>query len=135
MEILGLFCNKILWQVIIAWTAARFVRMALDKKLDWHILLKTGGMPSAHAAAVASLAIGVGRRSGFTSSIFAITFVFAAVVLTDAATLRVQVGKQASIINNSLRGNEKLRESVGHSFWELFAGVVIGIACGYIIPM
>ena len=135
MEILDLFCNRILWQVIMAWFAARFIRMVLDRKLDWHILLKTGGMPSAHAAAVASLTIGIGRRSGFTSSSFALAFVFAAVVLVDAATLRVQVGKQASIINASLKGNEKLKESVGHSFWELFVGVVIGIAFGYMIPM
>ena len=45
-------------------------------------------MPSSHSAIVCSLAVLIGRQYGFDSGIFAIAFVFAFIVMYDAAGVR-----------------------------------------------
>lgn len=88
-------------------------------------MFRPGGMPSTHSAFVTSLLIVIARRNGFESSEFAIAFVFAAVVWYDAISLRRTVGQQAGILNKLQKG-EHLRERVGHSAREMFAGIAFG---------
>jgi acid phosphatase family membrane protein YuiD len=90
-------------------------------------MFRPGGMPSTHSAFVTSLLIVIARRNGFESSEFAIAFVFAAVVWYDAISLRRTVGQQAAILNTLQKG-EHLRERVGHSAREMFAGIAFGSA-------
>ena len=42
--------------------------------------LQSGGMPSAHTAAAAAMTLVTGLRSGFSSSVFAVSFVLTGVV-------------------------------------------------------
>ena len=56
-------------------------------------------MPSSHSSFVTSLAMLVGFDKGFASTEFAITAVFAIIVMYDASGVRRAVGKQAEILN------------------------------------
>ena len=93
-------------------------------------------MPSAHSAFVIGLAIAVGLHDGFQSTIFAVSLVFALVVMYDALSLRREAGKHADILNELLllstirdafKEREALKELLGHTPLEVVAGAVLGI--------
>lgn len=101
-------------------------------------------MPSSHSALVCTLVIGIYRTSGFASPLFALAFVFALVVMYDASGVRRAAGKQAKILNilveqwNSQDGKlreEKLKELLGHTPLEVFAGAILGIIFGFTMPL
>jgi len=99
-----------------------------------------GGMPSAHAAFVTALTVGVGIRSGPASDVFAVSCVFSAIVIYDAFRLRGHVEEHARRINRLQRRLDELPtapdkralgpvpEMVGHSLPDLAIGVVVGAA-------
>lgn len=90
-------------------------------------LFQQGGMPSTHSAFVTSLLIVVGRKSGVDSVAFAITTVFACIVWYDAIGVRAVLGEQARVLN-LLQHVHRLRETLGHSLPEVFAGIAFGAA-------
>lgn len=53
-------------------------------------VLGTGGMPSGHSALVTSLATAIGIKHGFGEDLFALSLIFAAVVIYDAMNIRFQ---------------------------------------------
>jgi hypothetical protein len=91
--------------------------------IQW--LFKPGGIPSSHSAFVTSLLIIVARKSTFESVDFAIAFVFASIVWYDALSVRYQVGKQAEVLNR-LQHWKHFSEKLGHSFFEVVAGIAFG---------
>ena len=126
---------------IIAWFIAQVLKVILvfikKKKLDFRRLIGSGGMPSSHASFVVSLAASVGLKEGFSSTMFAISVVVALVVMYDAAGVRRAAGQQAKILNmlvdewgkNNFENTEKkLKELLGHTPTEVFAGALLGIA-------
>ena len=72
---------------------------------------------------------------GFDSALFAITLLFASIVLYDAQGVRLAAGKQAEILNKMLDDiywqkkldEDKLKEFLGHTPVEVWAGAVLGI--------
>ena len=106
----------------------------LHRKLDLRLLWATGGMPSSHSALVVALAITVGIETGFDSPLFAVSAVFAMVVMYDAAGVRQAAGKQAEKINliveELLNGHplneEHLRELLGHTPLQVAVGALVG---------
>ena len=56
-------------------------------------------MPSSHSAVVIALATMIGKNYGVNSAIFALSIVFACVVMYDAAGVRRAAGKQAKLLN------------------------------------
>lgn len=118
---------------------AQLVKFALysikEKRLAFSWLLSTGGMPSAHSAAVSCLSIITGKRFGFDSPIFGITLYFSLIIMYDAAGIRRAAGEHAELLNiiieemgrNMALGREKLKEFLGHSPLEVFVGAVLGI--------
>ena len=98
-------------------------------------------MPSSHSAIVCSLAVLIGRQYGFDSGIFAIAFVFAFIVMYDAAGVRRAAGKQAQILNKILETpnltgvqiQNKLVEALGHTPIQVFVGALIGVGAGLIV--
>ena len=111
-----------------------FVLLA-RKKLDLTLLLNSGSMPSSHSALVSALAIAVGKQYGFDSAIFAIATVFSLIVMYDAAGVRRAAGKQAEVLNQIIEQiyqkneitQERLKELIGHTPIEVFAGCLLGI--------
>jgi acid phosphatase family membrane protein YuiD len=67
----------------------------------WNLrrFVETGGMPSSHSAAVATLSAEVAFRQGVHSLLFGVTLYFSLVVMYDAAGLRRAAGRQAALLN------------------------------------
>lgn len=112
------------------------------KKFELHRLFETGGMPSSHSAFIVSLTIGIGRVNGFDSSIFALAFVFASIVMYDAMGIRRAAGEHAKILNlivskdNTFKlDNKKLKELLGHTPFEVLGGLILGIIIGCLYPI
>ena len=105
------------------------------RKVDFQVLATTGGMPSSHTAGVVSLSTTVGIICGFDSIEFAIAIGYALVVMYDAAGLRRSTGKIAACLNkirddfyaNGQVPNERLKELLGHTPFEVFVGALLGI--------
>lgn len=130
--------ESVLITCLIAWFAAQLIKVITviikDKKLDFSRFIGSGGMPSSHTAFVTSLASGVGIQCGFSSAEFAISAVLALVVMYDAAGVRRAAGQQAKILNklveewgNAEATDKRLKELLGHTPKEVFAGAVLGI--------
>ena len=97
-------------------------------------------MPSSHSALVMCLATIVGKTYGINTPVFGVAAIFAGVVIHDAAGVRREVGKQAKIINEVLlkkgiTGDEKLKELVGHTPFQVLIGSLIGFIVGIIMPL
>ncbi len=129
--------NSVLWTAVLGWLIAQILKVALawDKKIDFRRILGSGGMPSSHSSFVVALAMSVGFTSGFDSVIFAVSVVFAFVVMYDAAGIRRSAGQQAVILNklvdsiskaDFVRTEKKLKELLGHTPIEVFGGALLG---------
>lgn len=127
----------------IAWFTVQIFKLVSDaikhKRINFRRFVETGGMPSSHSAVVASLMTAVGMSEGFHSPIFAVAFVFSFIVMYDAAGVRLAAGKQARILNQLINSkqvkvdtNEKLKELLGHTPIQVFAGALYGIIVGFL---
>ena len=132
--------ESVLVTSILSWFLAQVLKVfsALRQKgkLDFRRFVGAGGMPSSHSSFVTSLAMAVGLKSGFQSTEFAICTVFALVVMYDAAGVRRAAGQQARILNKMIeewensdfsKSDKHLKELLGHTPKEVFAGALLGI--------
>lgn len=110
------------------------------KRINFKIFTTTGGMPSSHSAGVMGLSTAVGIISGYDSMLFAIAFGYALIVMYDAAGLRRAAGKTAACLNKMMDDfykhdlqavGGKLKELLGHTPLEVFAGALFGIVYAY----
>jgi acid phosphatase family membrane protein YuiD len=138
--------NQVLLASLIACFTAQGLKAIAELlrhgKIDLRFLVSTGGMPSAHSALVGALATAVGLTAGWSSAEFAISCLFAVIVMYDAAGVRQAAGKQARILNQLLdelfQGEtkfteERLKELLGHTPIQVFAGLSLGIAMAVLI--
>jgi len=97
--------------------------------------VRPGGMPSSHSALVTGLGVSVGFLCGFASVEFAISAVFAAIVMYDAAGVRLSVSRQSVVLNRILQELRErrpqdiprdVRELIGHTPFQVFAGAILG---------
>lgn len=137
-----LFTNKYLIIPILTWFFIQTFKVIWDlvttKKFNFKRILGAGGMPSSHTAVVMSLSTLIGKEFGFNSPIFALSMVFAFVVMYDAAGVRRAAGKQATLLNkivetpglSDLEVQERLVEVLGHTPTQVIVGAIIGIIVG-----
>ena len=137
--------NKIFLTTILAWVIAQGIKiataLALTKKFNFKLLLSTGGMPSAHAASVSALAISVGKTAGFSSPVCVAAVIFAFIAMFDAQGVRRQAGAQAATLNKMVEEiyfnkgirPERLKELLGHTPIEVFAGALLGAVLAFIM--
>ncbi|MDO5415966.1 MAG: divergent PAP2 family protein [Lachnospiraceae bacterium] len=139
--------NQVLISAVLGWTVAQVLKTIIDcvlnKSFNAERLFGSGGMPSSHSATVCSLTAASGLCYGVGSFEFAISFVLAMVVMYDAMGVRRETGKQAKLLNSILLENplklsgevlqEKLKEYVGHTPLQVFAGAVLGIGMTFAI--
>ncbi len=137
--------NQVLLVALVACVTAQALKLVADfgknRKVNMRVLVETGGMPSAHSALVTALATGVGQTVGWSSPEFAIAFVFAIIVMYDAAGVRQAAGKQARILNQIIdeffqedhQFNEaRLKELLGHTPFQVIVGSILGIVISWI---
>ncbi len=142
-----LFQNEILVSSVIAWTIAQVLKTAIDSWLNRRFLAErlvgSGGMPSSHSSIVCGLTVSTALVYGIGTFEFSICFVLAAVVMYDAIGVRRETGKQSKLLNLILEQNlfeldedqfhEKLKEFVGHTPLQVFAGAVLGIVTSFVV--
>ena len=141
----GIFYNAILVSAVIAWAIAQLMKVVISviflRKLDFQLIFGSGGFPSSHSATVSALALGIGKYYGWDSPIFAVATVFGMIVLYDAAGVRRAAGKQAEVLNQLVErfypslhiDQARLKELIGHTPFEVFGGVSVGIMVGLLI--
>ncbi len=105
------------------------------RRWNFRRFVETGGMPSAHSAAVCALTTAVGFREGFTSTLFGVSLYFSLIVMYDAAGLRRAAGRQAAILNRLIDEHfehaeaetGRLMELLGHTPFEVLVGGLLGL--------
>ncbi|MBE4907431.1 divergent PAP2 family protein [Bacillus luteolus] len=147
---MDLFTNFPLWAALAAIGFAQFVKVPIQfiasRKVDWSLITSTGGMPSSHSAAVTALTTGIGIEEGVGSPLFAVSAVFAIIVMFDATGVRRHAGEQATVLNrlvidfnrfveeakmwpkmDETEKRKELKELLGHQPIEVFFGGLSGI--------
>jgi acid phosphatase family membrane protein YuiD len=132
--------SKILLVISVAWLLAQGFKMLnyyyRHHKINFRLLVGTGGMPSSHSAFVCALATSIGYQDGWDSAVFYLALGVALIVMTDAAGVRRAAGQQAQILNelvddfykNKPIPPAKLKELLGHTPTQVFVGAFLGIA-------
>lgn len=145
-----LFSNNVLNVAIVAWAAAQIIKTLLNfvrtKKFNPERLFGAGGMPSSHSAAVCGMTIALVRSVGFASPLFALSFIFAGIVMYDAMGVRRAAGEHAKVINMIVRKSDgggtsyvtkkkgELKEYLGHTPLEVLGGALLGILVALLMP-
>lgn len=136
--------NRILMTAISAWALAQILKAVISyfilKEFSVERLIGAGGMPSSHSALVVSLATAVGIIDGTASPFFAISVVFAGIVMYDATGVRQAAGNHARVINQIVRqlryehtlDDVSLKELLGHTPVEVIAGAVLGFIVAFV---
>jgi len=136
-----------------------FLTFLSTKTLVTERLVGSGGMPSSHSALVCSLVVGMARKVGFESPEFALSLMFAVIVMYDAMGVRRAAGEQAKVLNTMIFGflkvsfnqddddedqisevtnglpSKALKEYIGHTPIEVLGGALLGILIAIIIPV
>lgn len=137
--------NHVLTCSLISWFLAQVLKVPVKYLVEheWSVkrIWGSGGMPSSHSALTVSLCLMTGFIEGFNSSLFALSFVLAAIVMYDATGVRRETGTQAKIINKILKQvifdgqkitDKELKELVGHTPLEVFFGAVLAVVVTFI---
>ena len=94
-------------------------------------LIGYGGLPSTHTAIISSAVFFYGFSEGFFNATFTLGLSVLLLFIMDAHNLRRKIGNHAEILN-SLQDKVKLRERMGHTWLEIFCGLLVGLILGYI---
>jgi uncharacterized protein len=137
--------NRVLLVSFAATLIAQFLKVIIElvryRKFNFRVLVGTGGMPSSHSALVTALATGVGLTLGWGSVEFAMSVIFASIVMYDAAGVRQAAGKQARVLNqimdeffqeNPAFNQDRLKELLGHTPIQVLAGSILGILISWL---
>lgn len=139
--------NKILLAAATGWIIAQVLKTIIHawftKNFVAERLVGGGGMPSSHSATVCALSTATAMQYGAASFEFALTAIFALVVMYDAMGVRQQAGKQAKVINDMVElfthmGKDvdiekQLKEFIGHTPLQVFCGAILGIFTAFVI--
>ena len=135
----GIVNNRMFQVAFVSWFIAQALKviltLVLDRKLNLYRMIGSGGMPSSHSSLVMGLSTAIGLHMGWDSPLYALALVTSLVVMYDASGVRRAVGIQAAILNQIIEdayqhkpfSQDKLKELVGHTPYEVFAGAILCI--------
>ncbi|XP_074330284.1 uncharacterized protein LOC141667625 [Apium graveolens] len=120
---------------LIAQSMKLFLHFLFERKWDLRILCSSGGMPSSHSALCTALTASVAICHGVADSLFPVCLGFSLIVMYDAIGVRRHAGMQAQVLNliveDLFQGHpisqRKLKELLGHTPSQVFAGAILGI--------
>ena len=132
--------------VFLSWFIAQTIKVLRSlagvkfRRFNFRWIFDTGGMPSSHSSSVAGLSTTAGLYYGFGSMPFLITLIFTIITMFDAAGVRRNVGRQAIILNKMMDdiyekgqvGDARVKELLGHTPVEVFAGAFLGFLIAWI---
>jgi acid phosphatase family membrane protein YuiD len=128
--------------ILLAWVSAHIIKFVIssinkERRTLRAYLFISGGMPSAHSAAVAAMVTIIGLKDGISSGLFGLALLFAVIVIYDAVKVRRSAGEQGIAIHKLLKetGSKiKLpRVAKGHTPTEVALGAVLGAAIGIVV--
>ncbi len=125
---------------IIAFTIAQGIKLIIktrkQKKFRFKNVFAYSDMPSGHTSVVVALTTIIGLSQGIDSAIFAATFVFSTIVITDAIGFRNYLGQHGQTLNILVKDLDeddflddtypKLLEKIGHTPIQVIIGAFIG---------
>lgn len=131
--------NKVIIAILLAGFGAQLIKLIIywfrHGNLSWHDLIVTGGMPSSHSAFVTSLATAIYLEEGVTTA-FAVSLVFAFVIIRDAFGVRRTVGEEGLMIHrilHKLKLKDKSHFSMGHTPMQVLVGAVLGVVVSLLV--
>ena len=151
-QVTDMFASRVFLAGLFSWLIAQMLkalfvqlrgRSAPPGEVLTTLLWRTGGMPSSHSALVAGLCASIGLVHGVATSLFALSFFYALVIIRDALGVRRSAGVQARALNQlGKAAAQKLeiefvpvKEVMGHSPTEVLVGVVLGLAVGVVLSL
>lgn len=143
------FQNTIFVSAALGWLVAQVLKtliyLIINKRFVAERMVGGGGMPSSHSATVCALATAAGMKYGGGSFEFAISAMFAIVVMYDAMGVRRETGIQAKVLNEmmdlltnmgkEMSAEDRLKELVGHTPLQVLMGALLGILIAVLIGM
>ena len=138
--------NNFILAPLCAWAIAQLAKVLLvlvrRKQVKLRHFITSGGMPSSHSAIVSALATSIAIVEGTDSITFGISVILAAIVMYDAAGVRRSVGMQSVILERIVKElrerkpiaalEKDLREFIGHTPVQVFAGSLLGIVIAWL---
>ena len=140
--------NTVLICAASGWLVAQVIKTIIyacvSKSFRGERLFVAGGMPSSHSATVCALSTAALIKYGVGSFEFAICAILAFITMYDAMGVRRETGNQAKVLNEmieafakmsdkSLSNDDKLKELIGHTPFQVAVGAVLGIVLTLII--
>lgn len=128
--------------VLFAWIIAQGAKFLIASVKQWGTvdvrkLYSSGNMPSAHTAAVVALTTVIGYTQGVSSGLFALSTLFAAIVMYDAVMVRRSSGEQGvaihALIKERKSGIGLPRIALGHEPLEVAVGALVGLTVGLLV--
>ncbi len=128
--------------ILLAWVIAHLVKFIIssinkEKQTLRSYLFVSGGMPSAHSAAVVAMATIIGLINGIDSGLFGLALLFAVIVMYDAMKVRRSSGEQSIAIHKLIKETkskiELPRVAKGHTPIEVAFGALLGIVIGFVV--
>ena len=149
--------NYIINVGVVAWFSAQLLKtiftLITTHELRLERMVGAGGMPSSHSALTSSIVVAMMQLEGPASPLFGLSLAFAAVVMYDAMGVRRASGEQAKVINRivfefpwqhnkdekddsegSQPFGKELKESLGHTPFEVLGGCLLGILVALFMP-
>lgn len=135
--------NTVFMSAAIGWFVAQItktiIHAVINRKFVAERLVGDGGMPSCHSATVCALSTATCLQFGPGSFEFAISVMFAIIVMHDAMGVRWETGVQAQVLNeiietfekmgrSELSAQDKLKEFVGHTPLQVLVGGILGFS-------
>ncbi|KAL6610549.1 hypothetical protein ACP70R_040518 [Stipagrostis hirtigluma subsp. patula] len=137
--LLALAANPTFVSGLVAWAVAQTAKAVLtsfvERRWDLRMLFSSGGMPSSHTALCTALTASVALCHGVSDALFPVCLGFTLIVMYDATGVRRHAGMQAQVLNKIVEdlfqghpiSERKLKELLGHTPSQVFAGAFLGI--------
>lgn len=137
-----IFSNGPFVVALIAWFLAQGFKILTTwirlKHFDPERIMGSGGMPSSHTTSIVAATMQIGKIYGFSNPLFGFAMVISFITMYDAANVRMAAGQQAKVIKQIVeqlgRSNfemeKELKELLGHTYLEVFVGMLLGILIG-----
>lgn len=105
------------------------------EKLSFKNLTRSGDMPSDHSAIVSAITTSLALVNGLDHPLFALSLVFASLVIYDAMHVRLSSGEQGEALNKLLakKKEDLIEVHLGHEPIEVYVGTLIGVVLPLLI--
>ncbi len=139
----NLISNYTFVSIALAWFSAQLAKgiqgIFKEKSIKgFRRIIANGGMPSSHAANVSALCTASIVLYGVSSYQFAVSFLFALIVMNDALGVRYETGKHSKVLKKLFKEglselDVELKVAIGHTPLQVVIGSALGITIALLL--